>query len=230
MSVACIIPAAGRGERLGGATPKALRQISGKTLLEHSVRAMIAAREVTSVVIAAPQESVSQVEDILSQIAADVPISVVVGGQSRTDSVRNAARAIPSAEIVLVHDAARPFVPAEVVSRVISAVRAGAPAVVPAIPVTDTIKHVDAAGRVVHTVERDELRAAQTPQGFTKTALDQALADHQTQATDEAGLLEELGVPVLVVAGHSESMKVTRPLDLVVAEAILRRRQSDRMM
>ena len=230
MKVACIIPAAGRGERLGGATPKALRQINGKTLLEHSIRAMIAAREVTTVVIAAPNESVWDVEDIVSQVAANVPISVVVGGVSRTDSVRNAAREITDAEIVLVHDAARPFVPAEVVSRVIAAVRSGAPAVVPAVPVTDTIKHVDAAGRVVHTVERDELRAAQTPQGFTKAALDQALADHESVATDEAGLLEELGVPVLVVAGHSESMKVTRPFDLVVAEAILRRRQSDRMM
>jgi 2-C-methyl-D-erythritol 4-phosphate cytidylyltransferase len=229
MTVACIIPAAGRGERLGGSTPKALREIGGKTLLEHSIRAMVAAREVNAVVIAAPQEWLNEVETILAQLSAANPTSVVIGGRTRTESVRNAAHVLSDADIVLIHDAARPFVPTEVVSRVIGAVQAGASAVVPAVPITDTIKQVDEAGRVIQTIARDELRAAQTPQGFTRTALEQALATRATGATDEAALMETLGIPVLVVPGHSESMKITRPFDLVVAEAILRRRQSDRL-
>jgi len=112
----------------------------------------------------------------------------------------------------------------DVIDRVINAVSGGAGAVVPVVPVVDTIKEVDAAGQVIRTVDRNELRAAQTPQGFTADLLRAALSVDRVEATDDAGLVELLGEPVLVVPGDEEAMKVTRPIDLLVAEAIVRRR------
>jgi 2-C-methyl-D-erythritol 4-phosphate cytidylyltransferase len=129
-----------------------------------------------------------------------------------------------SCTTILVHDAARPLVPADVIDRVIAAVAAGAPAVVPVVAVVDTIKQVDQAGRVVRTVDRGELRAAQTPQGFTAEVLREMLAAADGEATDDTGLAERLGIPVIVVPGDEEGLKITRPIDLVLAEALVRRR------
>jgi 2-C-methyl-D-erythritol 4-phosphate cytidylyltransferase len=154
---------------------------------------------------------------------------VVCGGETRQDSVRMALAALPDdVGVVLVHDAARPLVPSELVDAVAGAVLAGAPAVVPCLPLADTVKRADAGGRVVETLRRDELRAIQTPQGFAREVLLQA-HDLQVEAaavTDDAGLVELLGLPVLLVAGHDEAFKVTRPLDLVLAEAVLARRRA----
>lgn len=109
----------------------------------------------------------------------------------------------------------------------IAACEGGAPAVVPGVPVTDTVKQVDEAGRVVRTVPRSDLRAIQTPQGFHAEVLAKALEISSETATDDASLVEQLGVPVLVVPGHHDALKVTRPHDLMTAEAILRKRQVD---
>lgn len=231
MSVGCIIPAAGRGERLGGPIPKALRELAGVTLLEHSIRSMAAANAVADIVIAAPADHVLQVEKIVSEIELTAHVSVVIGGSTRAHSVGNALRELPlRTSIVLVQDAARPLVPPAVVAAVISACRAGAIAVVPVIEVSDTIKQVDATGQVVRTVDRSELRAAQTPQAFSRDTLTAALSNIHAGATDDASLAERNGATVVTVPGHLESLKITRPFDLVIAETILRRRQADRIV
>jgi 2-C-methyl-D-erythritol 4-phosphate cytidylyltransferase len=214
-----LVPAAGRGTRLGPGAPKALRALAGEPLLVHAVRALRACPEVDDVVVAAPPEDVEDVQAL-------VPDAVVVaGGEARADSVARALAALdPEVELVLVHDAARCLLPAAVVRRVVEALRAGAPAVVPVVGVADTVKEVDAAGRVLRTLPRADLRAVQTPQGFRREVLERAHREARGPATDDASMVEALGVAVLTVPGDEEAFKVTRPLDLVLAEAVLRGR------
>lgn len=234
--VAAVVPAAGRGERLGPGLPKALRELAGVPMLVHAVRALSAARRVSLVVVAAPADGVAEVQSMLDAHLtgpAAAEVRVVSGGDTRQASVRMALAALPDdIGVVLVHDAARPLVPSELVDAVASAVLAGAPAVVPCLPLADTVKRADAGGRVVETLRRDELRAIQTPQGFQRDVLLRAhdlevTVESETEpVTDDAGLVERLGVPVLLIAGHDEAFKVTRPLDLVLAEAVLARRRA----
>ena len=231
MRTAAIVPAAGRGERLGPGEPKALRELAGQPLLVHAVRALAEARSVAVIVVAAPPEEESRVSRLLLPVAGDTELHVVEGGDTRQQSVSSALRALPDdVDVVLVHDAARPLVPDEVIDAVAGAVRGGADAVVPAIPVADTIKQVDAAGRVEATVDRSALRAAQTPQGFARIVLEAAhrdAAEHGLEdASDDAGLVEHFGRPVMVVPGSEDGFKVTRPIDLALAEAVLARRRS----
>lgn len=243
---AAVIPAAGRGVRLGPGAPKALRQLGGVPILVHAVRAMARARAVSLVVVAAPPADVHRVQTMLDE-QSPLPMAdvlVVAGGDSRQESVWRGLQALPGDVVaVLVHDAARPLVPVETVDAVIAAVLAGSPAVVPALPVSDTIKRI--AGTrpdggpepVADTLDRAMLRAVQTPQGFDRATLEAAhRAAGTTQepetpgegATDDAGMVERMGVPVVLVPGHEEAFKVTRPLDLVLAEAVIaRRRKTD---
>lgn len=228
MTTAAVIPAAGRGERLGPGVPKALRELGGQPMLVHAVRAMATARSVDLVVVAAPAEEVAAVQLLLSPVVGDTPIVVVAGGETRQDSVAAALAALPAdVDVVLVHDAARPLAPPELADAVVATVRAGADAVVPGIALADTVKQVDPAGRVEATPDRDVLRAVQTPQGFRRDVLEQAhAAADGALATDDAGLVERLGRTVLVVSGSEEAFKVTRPLDLLLAEAVLARRRA----
>ncbi len=227
MTVAALVPAAGRGERLGPGVPKALRQIGGVPLLVHAVRALASARSVDLVLVAAPPDDVAEVRTLLAGHEVPAEILVVPGGATRQESVALALRALPAeVDVVLVHDAARPLVPVELVDRVTAAVRTGADAVVPGLPVVDTVKQVDTAGRVVQTLDRTVLRAVQTPQGFRRAVLERAHAVATDDTTDDAGLVERAGGTVLVVAGEEEAFKVTRPLDLVLAEAVLARRRA----
>ena len=231
--VAVIVPAAGRGERLGPGAPKALRFLDGSPMLLHAVRALAASRLVDHIVVAAPPEDVEGVRAIVGHLEG-VQLSVVSGGETRQESVARALIGLgPEVDVVLVHDAARPLVPVELVDAVITAVRNGAAAVVPGLPLTDTVKTVDETvtgpSRVSGTPDRATLRAIQTPQGFRRETLRNAHAmvdpDDPAQ-TDDAGLVERLGVEVLVIPGHEEAFKVTRPIDLVFAEAVLARRRS----
>lgn len=235
--VAAVVPAAGRGERLGPGAPKALRELSGVPMLVHAVRALAHARRVSLVVIAAPSDGVAEVQALLDMnLTGPAELLVVAGGETRQESVRLALQALPDdVTVVLVHDAARPLVPSELVDAVAAAVCAGSPAVVPSLPLADTVKRADAAGRVAETLRRDELRAVQTPQGFRRDLLvrahalddpDVPVGDGAEPVTDDAGLVERLGEPVLLVPGHDEAFKVTRPLDLVLAEAVLARRRA----
>lgn len=227
---AAIVPAAGRGERLGPGTPKALRLLGGAPLLVHAVRALAQARSVDLVVVAAPVDQVAEVRSLLADHHAGAALSVVAGGATRVESVRLALAQLPDAvDVVLVHDAARPLAPVELIDAVAAAVRAGADGVVPGVPVADTVKRVDAgdAERVLETVDRSSLRAVQTPQGFRREVLEQAhLGAAAGDATDDAALVERLGRVVTVIPGSEEAFKVTRPLDLVLAEAVLARRRA----
>jgi len=202
-------------------------------MLVHAVRSLLAARGVSAVVVAAPPDGVAGVRDLLcAHMPPKSPVRVVAGGSTRQESVRLALDAVPDGfDIVLVHDAARPFVPASVVEAVIAAVAAGADAVVPALPVVDTVKEVasrQGVESVVRTVDRSLLRAVQTPQGFRRAVLRHA---HELAggfgaegATDDAGMVERAGGTVVVVPGSEEAFKVTRPFDLLLARALLDRR------
>lgn len=232
-----MIPAAGRGLRLGPGAPKALRTLGGIPMLIHAVRAMARSRAVSLVVVVAPPDGAPEVRRMLDEHALPerTEVLVVPGGETRQESVRAGLAALPAdVTAVLIHDAARPLVPVDTVDSVVEAVRQGAPAVVPALPLADTVKEVEPGKPgepepVVATPERARLRAVQTPQGFDLATLVRAherVAVRGEGATDDAGMVEQLGVTVVVVPGHEEAFKVTRPLDLVLAEAVLARRRA----
>ncbi|UGQ14889.1 2-C-methyl-D-erythritol 4-phosphate cytidylyltransferase [Yinghuangia sp. ASG 101] len=237
MKAAVLVPAAGLGVRLGGGLPKALRELGDVPMLVHALRSVLAAPSVAAAVVAAPADGVDAVRELLArELGPRAPVTVVPGGSTRQESVRRALDALDaSCAVVLVHDAARPFVPVDVVESVVAAVEAGADAVVPALPVVDTVKEVTAddapAGakeRVVRTVDRATLRAVQTPQGFRREVLAAAHdASPEGDTTDDAGMVERMGVPVAVVPGSEDAFKVTRPFDLLLAEALLNRRRAE---
>jgi 2-C-methyl-D-erythritol 4-phosphate cytidylyltransferase len=205
-------------------------------MLVLAVLALASARGIDLVVVAAPPDDVQGVRDLLASHGLDEPVPgrpayavVVPGGASRQDSVAAALHSLPEdVDVVLVHDAARPLAPQSLVDAVVAAVRAGAPAVVPGVCVADTVKRVGPTGVVAETLDRSVLRSVQTPQGFSRSVLAgaHAAADPDTPATDDAGLVEAAGVVVSVIAGDEEAFKVTRPIDLVLAEAVLARRRA----
>lgn len=223
MTTALIVPAAGKGERLGSGQPKALAEIAGRPMLVHAVHAALASGVVGVVAVAAPPGREAHVRELLEALVAH-PI-VVTGGPTRRESVAAALSALPpDVDRVLVHDAARCLTPPEVFVAVAQAVADGSAAVVPGVPVPDTVKEV--AGDVVTgTPDRTALRAVQTPQGFLRETLEHAHAtDPRQEVTDDAGMVEHAGGEVRMVSGHEEAFKVTRPLDMVLAEAVLARR------
>lgn len=163
------------------------------------------------------------IRPVRQRLAPDVPVRTVPGGPERTDSVAAGVAAISDGvELVLVHDAARPLAPPELFERVVAALRSGRTAVVPAVPVTDTIKQVNAAGAVVATPNRSVLRAVQTPQGFRRDVLERAHLEARATATDDATLVERTGGTVHVVAGDPEAAKITGPADLAAVQQALR--------
>lgn len=199
-------------------------------MLVHAVRALAASRSVDLVVVAAPGDQLDAVSAMLADHGVATDVTVVTGGETRQDSVARALIALPAdVDVVLVHDAARPLVPEELVTAVVSSVRNGHEAVVPGLAVVDTVKQVDAGEDVVTTVDRSVLRAIQTPQGFRRELLQRAHASadlDDAPATDDAGLVERIGGRVHVIPGHEEAFKVTRPFDVVMAEAVLARRRA----
>lgn len=226
MLTTVVVPAAGSGVRLGAGVPKALAALDGEPLLTHALRSLLLAPSVDAVVVCAPATALAETRRLCAE-ATDRPVTVVVGGADRQASVALGMAALPEGtDVVLVHDAARALVPAELVERVIAAVRAGAGAVVPALPVTDTIKQVR-HGLVSRTVDRADLMAVQTPQGFRKDVLQRAHAAAGAGLhTDDAGLVERLGEQVVVVTGHPDAVKITTPADVLAAAAILAARSA----
>lgn len=228
--VVAVVVAAGAGVRLGGTTPKALRRLADEPLVSHSLRAL-AAGGVDRAVVAIARGTEAAFEAALAD--APIPTAYVTGGERRQDSVRSGLRALagdPEAagcRFVLVHDAARPLVPPAVVTRVIDALAGGARAVVPVVPVVDSMRRVDASG-ASQVVDRSVLRAVQTPQGFPIDVLADALAraeDEHREVSDDATAVEGIGVPVVLVDGSPDALKITGPADLAIAEAILRGRR-----
>ena len=217
-TVGVVVPAAGSGTRLGPGLPKALRLLAGEPLLVHAVRRLRECPSIGPIVVACPPGGSTATATLLS--AFDV--TVVDGGAERQDSVAAGLAALPDVAYVLVHDAARALVPVSVVEAVVTALLDGASAVVPVVPVPDTVKRVDLSGAVLETVPREDLRSVQTPQGFRREVLVAAHAGAAGCLTDDAGLVEAAGVTVQTVPGAPEAFKVTTPFDLRVAEAVLR--------
>ncbi|WP_281965594.1 2-C-methyl-D-erythritol 4-phosphate cytidylyltransferase [Serinicoccus marinus] len=224
--------AAGQGARLGAGRPKALVPVGSRPdsrpLVCRALEGALRTSVLRHLVVVAPPDGdgVAQVRSVLQDVpTGDVTVDVVAGGEDRVASVRAGLGALPGdVGIVLVHDAARAFTPPEVFDRVVHAVRAGHAAVVPALPVTDTVKAVRAHGDVelvTGTPDRAGLRAVQTPQGFLRETLDRAHAHAAGEGrhTDDAGMVEAAGGHVVVVPGHARAMKVTTPEDLAVAAA-----------
>lgn len=221
MSVGVVVPAAGSGVRLGESAPKAFVDLGGRTILETCLDGVLAAGLDVTLVVVVPADLV----DDARRLAPGDAI-VVSGGAHRSDSVRAGITATVGCDIVLVHDAARALTPPGVFHRVVDAVRGGHPVVVPGLPVADTLKEVDASSQVVGTVDREVLRAVQTPQGFAREALVRAYADDSGPATDDAGHAERAGLPVHIVDGDPLALKITTPWDLRIARDIVAERRS----
>lgn len=201
-----------------------MRSVGGTPLVVRALRALGGGGLVDVGVVVVPAESCGPVGGLLAAEGLAGRWGVVVGGATRAESVACGLAALPvDVDIVLVHDAARAFVPPEVVERVLAAVEAGADAAVPVVPLADTVKLVDAEGNVRATPERASLRQVQTPQAFRRDVLAAAYAaapPRELVLTDDAGLVEHRGGRVVVVDGDPLAFKVTGPLDLLLAEAV----------
>ncbi|AIT61827.1 2-C-methyl-D-erythritol 4-phosphate cytidylyltransferase [Corynebacterium doosanense] len=228
--VIALVAAAGRGTRLGAETPKAFVPLRDRTLLERSVEAMIATGCVDEVIVLVSPDMEGDAAAVLGRSGLDraqIPVRLVHGGGERADSIWAGLQAIGEDDaVVLVHDAARALTPPAMIARVARAVLEGSPAVIPVLPVSDTIKRV-AGQTVVDTPDRAGLRAVQTPQGFDLAALREANRAYFTEAqqsfvaTDDASLMEWHGAEVTCVPGDALAFKVTTPIDLTLATAII---------
>jgi 2-C-methyl-D-erythritol 4-phosphate cytidylyltransferase len=220
--VGVIIVAGGTGSRVGGEELKQFRWVAGKPMLLHSVQTFMARPDVGMVVCVLPQRYAGDPPPWLFQCDVD-RLLVSVGGRTRSESVANGLDDLPDeADIVLVHDAARPLVDMATIDRVVDAVRGGMSAIA-ALPVVDTIKSVDENGVIKHTVDREGLWRAQTPQGFPRRVLVDAHRRASTEhifTSDDAGLLERLGIPVKIVRGSERAMKVTEASDFARVESL----------
>jgi 2-C-methyl-D-erythritol 4-phosphate cytidylyltransferase len=218
-----IVAAAGTGERLGGEVPKALVQAAGRPLAAWCVAALAAADCVERAVVAAPPGFESELAELVERAAPALAVEVVAGGASRSRSVANGLAAAAGASIVVVHDAARPLVSAELVDRCVTELeRSGCDGAVAAARATDTIKEADAGGHVIATLERVNLWAVQTPQAFRAAALRDALTEGALdRAYDDAQLVESAGGDVRIVEAPRDNIKVTTPLDLRIADLLL---------
>jgi len=218
MAVALVV-AAGQGERLGSERPKALVSLGGRPMWEWSAVALRATPTIEEIIVALPPG-----------VSALPGVRCVTGGAVRSESVRNALAAAPEgADPILIHDAARPLVTPELIVAVLAGL-AGVDAAIAAAPVTDTTKECDDERLVLRTLDRSRLWAVQTPQVFRRAALERALSlpyEEVAKATDEAALVERHGGRVRVVAAPRENLKVTTPLDLLVAEQLLAARAAD---
>jgi 2-C-methyl-D-erythritol 4-phosphate cytidylyltransferase/2-C-methyl-D-erythritol 2,4-cyclodiphosphate synthase len=213
--VSAIIAAGGRGERFGAGRPKQLLMLGGVPILQRSVDALLGHPRIHDLVVALPPELAATPPAYL--LRRDKPVVVVEGGVRRQDSVARAFARVPAAaELVVIHDAARPLVSAALIERTVDAAAAEGAAVA-AVRATDTVKRGDAEGRVVETLPRDHVYLAQTPQAFRVGVLRDALAS-AADATDEATLAERAGHRVRLVEGEATNVKITAPSDLIAAE------------
>ncbi|MSR07430.1 MAG: 2-C-methyl-D-erythritol 4-phosphate cytidylyltransferase [Gemmatimonadetes bacterium] len=223
--VGVVVPAAGRGERAGAGEPKQFRAIGGVPMLLRSIRPFASHPRVAEIVVVLPALWARKPPAWLAGVAGG-RLRVVSGGDSRTVSVLNGVAALsPACRVVLVHDAARPFVSVETIDAVIHAASDGHGAIA-AIPVSDTLKRADATGQLVaETVDRAGVWRAQTPQGFPRSQIEagyQHWRDHGAvpDVTDDAALVEAAGFPVRLVPDRATNIKVTTADDFVIAEAL----------
>lgn len=220
--VGVIIVAAGSSTRTSGQELKQFRWVAGKPMLLHSLQSFMSREDVVSVVCVLPGEYVADPPPWIFQCDID-RLLISIGGRTRTESVQHGLEDLPNeAAIALIHDAARPLLDQAMIDRVIAKVRDGACAV-PALPVVDTIKEVDADGRVIRTVDRTRLWRVQTPQGFPREAIERAHREARAAgvtATDDAALCERIGLPVVMVPGSERALKVTDESDFERIESL----------
>jgi 2-C-methyl-D-erythritol 4-phosphate cytidylyltransferase / 2-C-methyl-D-erythritol 2,4-cyclodiphosphate synthase len=228
VTLSVIVVAAGSGDRLGAVAPKAFVTLAGKTLLEHSLMPLRSLEQSLHVVVVAPEGWLTPAERLARSVlladgsTQEVSVTVVAGGATRTESVRRGLAAVAGEDDhVLIHDAARALTPAEVFGRVVDALAAGSPGVIPVLPVVDTIVPVDPATAVTSEAHpREHLGAVQTPQGFHAASLRAAYDQFAGDATDDAAVFRSAGHDVIAVSGHRESLKVTYPEDLRTLEVL----------
>ncbi|MGI8617767.1 MAG: 2-C-methyl-D-erythritol 4-phosphate cytidylyltransferase [Gemmatimonadaceae bacterium] len=220
--VGVVIVAAGKGSRTGSAELKQFRWVGGKPMLLHSVQAFHDRDDVALVVCVLPRSHAGDPPAWLFQCDVE-RLLISVGGRERSDSVANGIEDLPpECEIIVIHDAARPLVPASVIESVIAEARRGNGAV-PAIAVADTLKRVTDSGKISGTVDRGGLWRAQTPQAFPREMIERAYTHARAngiKATDDAALCELLGLPVVAVPGSERAMKITNEADFARAEAL----------
>jgi 2-C-methyl-D-erythritol 4-phosphate cytidylyltransferase len=210
-----VIVAAGRGDRLGLDRPKAFAKLNGRPLLAESLARLEGSDWVDAIVVVAPEDWEEPSILLAEEIGAGKVTACVTGRETRTDSVRAGVAEVPEdALVVLVHDAARPMLPNEVVERVLAPLGEGWDGAVPALPVADTLKRAGDDGTVVETIDRSGLHAVQTPQAFLASVLRRALAAELGDASDCAGLVERNGGRVRLVEGDRRLLKVTTQADL----------------
>jgi 2-C-methyl-D-erythritol 4-phosphate cytidylyltransferase/2-C-methyl-D-erythritol 2,4-cyclodiphosphate synthase len=218
------VVAAGSGTRLGAAEPKAFVPIAGKTILEHALDRVFSMRDAAQVIVVAPVAQLDAARELAVRVAGPAAdhVSVVAGGDTRQLSVQAGLALLePTVEVVLVHDSARSFTPASQFEAVIAGVRATGGGIVPGLAVADTIKQLDWTGAVERTVDRSQLVAVQTPQGFPREGLLSAYAAASDDYTDDAAVFAAAGLPVTVVDGDPLAFKITTPWDLRRAESIV---------
>jgi 2-C-methyl-D-erythritol 4-phosphate cytidylyltransferase len=228
--IAAILPAAGLGTRMGAETPKQFLELDGIPLVVFTLRRLASCTAITEFLIAARAEGVGELEARVAQEKLGRPVRVVRGGDSRQESVGNAlAQLAPDTEIVVVHDAVRPFVTREQIERIIAEARACGAAIL-GIPAIDTIKEVRRTSQpedvalITATIPRERIVLAQTPQAFSFAILKDAFARAQQDgvtASDEAALVERIGLDVHVVLGSERNLKITRPADMNLARFYL---------
>ena len=219
-----VIVAAGRGERLGGDRPKAFAKLNGRALLAESLERLEASDWIDSIVVVAPEGWEEPAILLAEELGAGKVSASVSGGATRTESVRAGVAEVPEeALVVLVHDAARPFLPGDVIERVLAPLGEGWDGAVPALPVADTLKRADPDEAVAETVDRSSLYAVQTPQAFLADVLRKALAGDVEDASDCAALVEAQGGRVKLVDGDRRLVKVTTADDLAFVASLLTR-------
>ena len=220
MSVWAILAAAGSGDRLGLDRPKAFAPLNDRPLIAESLERLDASGWIEGIVVAAPPEWEEPCILVAEEIAAGKVAETVTGGQTRSESVRNALAQVPEgAAVVLVHDAARPLVTEEVIERVVTGLEEGWDGAVPTLPVSDTVKRVDGEA-VAETIDREGLVTVQTPQAFLADVLRRAV-ESGGEASDCAALVEAAGGRVRAVQGDPRLLKVTEPADLELVESWL---------
>jgi 2-C-methyl-D-erythritol 4-phosphate cytidylyltransferase len=229
VSAVAILVAAGPGTRLGAGVPKGFVDLAGEPLVIHSLRAMLAAPSIASAVVVVPVAEQRRMQTLIDAGRWGRPVRVVAGGPERQDSVRCGLDAAPPTELVAIHDAARPFVTAEVIEAAIdAAARCGA--AIAAVAAIDTVKQAGDDGIIAATLARDRIWLAQTPQVFRAELIHSAHAAAMggSGATDDALLVEQLGHPVRIVRGNPENRKITTPADLRWAAWLLAERAAPR--
>lgn len=228
MAVSVILPAAGSGKRFGGELPKQFIELAGKPILVHTLLAFERCAAVDAIAIAAHPSYIDEVWEFVQHYGISKVAACVEGGSERQHSIMRALAtpAVQHSDIVLVHDAVRPFVECAFITALVEAAQHYR-AVVPGLPPKETIKEVDAGGTVLHTHDRSMLRAVQTPQGFRRDVLQHAYEYAHANnflGTDDASVVEYAGYAVHVTQGREENIKITTPFDMLIAELLVQQR------